>query len=167
MANICAYQQNNFNLNTEEYSENSLTSRNRKRKHEVMAYNDNIITSQNILEQHLAKRRQTTALFRPWEDKETICKNNKVPKSIYSDQVQTKNHPWGYPTHPCIDKEQLRRKCDISAYLIYCRNKQAEQIMLQQQYFAYHQQQAHAYMRYLQELAYHRQQQLFVFGRQH
>lgn len=184
MANISAYQENTFNLNTEEYSENILNSRNMKRKHEVMEYNDNIITSQSILEkapkdkqheQPLAKRRQTTALFRPWEDKkESIGKNNQsnaksilqVPKRISSDQVQTKNHPCGYPTDPCSDNEELRRQRNISDYLIYCRNKQAEQIMLQQQYFTYQHQQAQAYMRYLQQLAYHRQQQLFVFGRQ-
>ncbi|XP_005175193.1 putative transcriptional regulator cudA [Musca domestica] len=182
MASITNYQHKKFSVKTEEYQHKKFDST--KRKLNEIEKEELTITADFILQQAQKekntdlpqiKRKQTKALFRPWEDKEGSNINN-VTKRPHSCP----------PTEVAPQESNSKRRRNTGSALMRRRQQlkqqQAEQWLRQQQYIAYHQQQQQynaavmeqtmrnsVYLAYLQQLAQQQrqQQQLFVFGLQH
>ncbi|XP_061397600.1 uncharacterized protein LOC133333301 [Musca vetustissima] len=169
-----------------------MAALNYKRKFNEMENKENLITVDMILQQAQrnatmegrqfppSKRRQTKALFRPWED--NVEKSTTVSKP---QQKTTRTPKIQHPLRKAVNQntailrsalEQQRLSPSIPTTPVIRPN---EQQLLQQYYLAQlHQQQqqyalwmeqsyrANNYLRYLQQIAM-QQQQLFVFGQQH
>ncbi|XP_061397601.1 ras-interacting protein RIP3-like [Musca vetustissima] len=183
------YQHKKFNKNKVEDGYQHKKFATSKRKFNEIEKEEVPITVEDILQQAQKdistdlpqiKRKQTTTLFRPWEDKEESCATTitKRPKSCPPTEEVSKINT-SQQSNPKVRRNTvgatMRRRQQQH-------HQQAVQWRRHQQYIAYQQQQQqyHAaimeqsmrnsnYLAYLQQLALQksRQQQLFVFGQQH
>ncbi|XP_005181616.1 uncharacterized protein LOC101887569 [Musca domestica] len=152
-----------------------------------MENKENIITADLLLQQGLrnistevqqppCKRRQTKALFRPWEENVQTSKINSKLQEKKSKVLQAQQNIRNISNQNASNLRFILEQPKYNPYnLITSANNQMEQQYLQQFYMAQQQQQyaiwmeqayrTNLYLRHLQQIALQRQQQqLFVFG---